>query len=124
MVEEIEEPKNKGGAPLGNQNARKHGFYSRALKDGEKADFEDARDVEGIDEEIALLRVKIKSLVEYDPQNIQLIMRAVEYIGRLIRIKNNISKNDKKGLLAAVGNVLKDIILPAGMTIGSIVKKG
>lgn len=124
MVEEIEGVKNKGGAPLGNQNARKHGFYSRALKEAEKADFEDARDVEGIDEEIALLRVKIKSLVEYDPQNIILIMRAVEYIGRLIRIKNNISKNDKKGLLDAVSSALKDIILPVGMTIGSIVKKG
>ena len=124
MVEEIEESKNKGGAPLGNQNARKHGFYSRALDEFERAAFEEARDVEGIDEEIALLRVKIKSLVEYDPQNIKLIMRAVEYIGRLIRIKHNISKNDKKGLLDAVSNALKDIILPVGMTIGNIVKKG
>ncbi len=124
MVEEIEESKDKGGAALGDQNARKHGFYSRALGEREKAAFEEARDVEGIDEEIALLRVKIKSLVEYDPQNIQLIMRAVEYIGRLIRIKNNISKNDKKGLLDAVSNALKDIILPVGMTIGNIVKKG
>ena len=120
----VEESKNKGGAPLGNQNARKHGFYSKVMGEAEKADFELAIELDGIDEEIALLRVKIKSLVEYDPQNIRLIMHAIDSIGRLIRTRFSIGKNDKKGLLDAVGNVLRDIVLPVGMTIGNIVKKG
>ena len=119
-----EESKNKGGAPLGNQNARKHGFYSKVMDEAEKADFEEAIEVDGIDEEIALLRVKIKSLVQHDTHNIRLIMHAIDSIGRLIRTKFSIGKNDKKGLLDAVGNVLKDIVLPVGMSIGNIVKKG
>ena len=119
-----EESKNKGGAPLGNQNARKHGFYSKVMDEAEKADFELAMEVDGIDEEIALLRVKIKSLVQYDPHNIRFIMQAIDSIGRLIRTRFSISKNDKKGLMDAIGNVLKDIVLPAGMTIGNVIKKG
>ncbi len=120
----VEEAKNKGGAPLGNQNARKPGFYSKVMGEAEKVDFESAMELDGIDEEIALLRVKIKSLVEYDPQNIRLIMNAIDSIGRLIRTRFSIGKNDKKGLLDAVSSALKDIILPVGMTIGNIVKKG
>jgi|GEM_PF-6518470 len=59
MVEETGEKK-KRGAPEGNQYARKHGFYSHVLSESEQADYELATRVEGIDEEIALLRVKIK----------------------------------------------------------------
>ena len=67
--------KGKRGAPKGNQNARKHGFYSKVLDEAERLDFELATGVDGLDEEIALLRVKIKSLLERDPENIKLIMR-------------------------------------------------
>ena len=50
MVEEI----SKKGAPYGNQNARKHGFYSAVLTDTEQHDIDIATGVEGLDEEIAL----------------------------------------------------------------------
>ncbi len=66
--------KRKSGAPRGNQNARKHGFYSKVLDEAEQLDLEQATRVEGIDDEIALLRVKIKSVAAHDSQNIKLIM--------------------------------------------------
>ena len=40
MPEDIEN--RKRGAPRGNQNARKHGFYSRVLSDDEQQDLEQA----------------------------------------------------------------------------------
>ena len=113
--------KSKGGAPKGNQNARKHGFYSKVLDEAEQLDFELASGVEGIDDEIALLRVKIKSILENDPENIKLIMQATNALARLVRTKYNISKKDKKGLKEAIGNVLRDVALPLG--IGTILKK-
>jgi len=97
----------KRGAPKGNQNARKHGFYSRVLDEAERFDFEVATTVEGLDEEIALLRVKIKSLLEYDPENMKLIMQAATTLARLIRTRYNIGKEDKEGLKEAIGNVLR-----------------
>lgn len=117
------EEKGKGGAPKGNQNARKHGFYAKVLDEAERIDFELATGVEGIDDEIALLRVKIKSLLERDPENIKLIMRAINALERLVRTKYHISKGDKKGLKEAIGNVLKDVALPLGIGIGTAIKK-
>ena len=44
------ETKKKRGAPQGNQNARKNGYYSPLLDDEEQRDFFQATMVEGIDE--------------------------------------------------------------------------
>jgi len=117
------EAKRKGGAPKGNQNARKHGFYSKVLDEAEQLDFELATSVEGIDDEIALLRVKIKSLLAHDPENIKLIMQATNTLARLVRTRYNISKEDKKGLKEAIANVLRDIALPLGIGIGATFNK-
>ena len=48
------------------QNVNKPGFYSKVLDEAEKLDFELASGVDGIDNEIALLRVKIKSILGDD----------------------------------------------------------
>jgi len=115
--------KRERGAPKGNQNARKHGFYSKVLDEAEELDFELATGVEGIDDEIALLRVKIKSLLTYDPENIKLIMQATNTLARLVRTRYNISREDKKGLKEAIANVLRDVALPLGIGIGTIFNK-
>ena len=113
----------KRGAPKGNQNARKHGFYSKVLDEAEKIDFELATGVEGMDDEIALLRVKIKSLLERDPENINLIMQATNTLARLVKTRYNMTKEQRKGLKEAIGNVLKDVALPLGVGIGTAIKK-
>jgi hypothetical protein len=111
------------GAPKSNQNARKHGFYSKVLDEAERLDLELATGVEGIDDEIALLRVKIKSILAHDPDNVKLIMQATNTLARLVRVKYNISREDKKGLKEAIGNVLRDIALPLGIGIGATLNK-
>ena len=113
----------KRGAPKGNQNARKHGFYSKVLNEAEQLDFELATGVEGIDDEIALLRVKIKSLLEHDPENINLIVQATNTLARLVKTRYNMTKEQRKGLKEAIGNVLKDIALPLGIGIGTGIGK-
>ena len=119
----VEEPVRKRGGQLGNQNARTHGFYSKELDETEKQQYEQATEVEGLDSEIALLRVKFKSLVTRDPENLKLITQVANALARLVMTKYNISKTDKQGLKEAIGNVLKDIALPLGIGIGSVFKK-
>ena len=113
----------KRGAPKGNQNARKHGFYSKVLDEAEQLDFELATGVEGIDDEIALLRVKIKSLIAHDPDNIILIMQAINTLARVVSTRYNLSKKDTHGLREAIGNVLRDVALPLGISIGATIDK-
>jgi len=115
--------KGKRGAPKGNQNARKHGFYSKVLDEAEQLDFELASGVEGFDDEIALLRVKIKSVLENDPENIRLLMEATSTLANLVKTKYKISKEQRKGLKEAIENVLKEIAIPLGIGIGQIVAK-
>ncbi len=107
----------KRGAQKGNQNARKHGFYSKVLDEKEQAAYDQAIFVEGIDEEIALLRVKMISLLERDPENIRLISQAANTLIKLILIKYNVDKNDPKSKKEAIFTVLKDVALPLGIKI-------
>lgn len=61
-----------GGQP-GNQNARKHGFYSKVLTHNEKCKLKYASGVDGLDQEIAVLRIKFSSLLSRDGENLRLI---------------------------------------------------
>ncbi len=114
--------KRKRGAPKGNQNARKHGFYSNVLDEAEQCDFELASGVNGIDDEITLLRVKIKSILEKDPENVRLIMQATNTLARLVKTRYNITREDKKGLKEAMLNVFRDVALPLGILKSAIDK--
>ena len=115
--------KKKKGPPRGNQNARTHGFYSKVLDEAEKIDFEIAAGVEGIDDEIAMLRVKIKSVLERDPENINLIMQATNALAGLVKTNYQITREQRKGLREAIGNVLRDVALPLGIGVGAVMKK-
>jgi hypothetical protein len=59
-----ESTKAKGGAPKGNQNAAKHGFYSRLYKGDEGDRIAALEDKYSLDGEIDLLRVCIDRLAE------------------------------------------------------------
>ena len=101
--------------PTNSESSPRRGFYSRALNEANELDFELAHDVEGVDDEIALLRVKIKSLLENDPENVRLIMQATNALARLVTTRYKISSDQKKSLTNAIGNVLKELALPLGI---------
>ena len=113
----------KRDTPKGNHDDGKPGFYTKVLDEAEQLDFELATGVEGIDDEIALLRVKIKSLLEHDPENIKLIMQATNTLAGLVKTSYKMTKEQRKGLREAIGNVLRDVALPLGIGIGTAIKK-
>ncbi len=112
--------KKKRGAPKGNQNARKHGFYSQTLNESEQFQLEQARGVEGLDEEIAILRVKLRTLIDKQPDRVDLHFEAANTIARLVRTRYTITKEQKKTLKEAITKVLTEIAVPLG--IKSLIK--
>jgi hypothetical protein len=118
-----EEIKKKAGAQTGNNNARKYGFYTKAMDEEERQNFKLATEVEGLDGEIALLRVKILSLLTHEPDNVKLITQTVTALAKVIMTKYNIDKTDKQGISEGVLNVFKDIIIPGGGSILQFLKK-
>ena len=114
----------KTSAPKDRQSARKQSFYSLVLDEAEKIDFELASGVNGIDDEIALLRVKIKStLGGDDPKELKLLVEATNALERLIKTRYKITREQRKGLREAIGNVLRDIAIPLGIGIGAAIDK-
>ncbi len=111
------------GVSTRRQSTKRQGFYSRVLDEAERLDFELASGVDGIDDEIALLRVKIKSILGNDPQNVKLLVDMTNALERLIRTRYKISKEQRKGLKEAIGNVLRDIAVPLGIGIGAAIDK-
>jgi hypothetical protein len=111
-------------SPAGKASAPNSGFYSRVLDEAERLDFELASGVEGIDDEIALLRLEIKKAITGgDAENLELIVKATNALERLIRTRYKITKEQGKGLKEAIGNVIRDIAIPLGIGIGTGLKK-
>ncbi len=104
--------KRKSGGQPGNQNARKHGFYSKVLTQDEKRELKHATVVDGLDQEIAILRIKFRSLLAEDGQNLRLINQTAKTLARLYNIKFSFSKNDSSKLKEAVTSVLEEFIIP------------
>lgn len=61
--------KRKPGGQPGNQNARTHGFYSKVLTPQLQALLLPAKQLDGIDQELALARAKVNSIAVNDPRN-------------------------------------------------------
>ncbi len=109
--------KRKKGAQPGNRNAITHGFYSKVLTEADKLELQQADSVEGLDAEIAILRLKICHLLVRDPDNLDLMIRASSLLARLVRVKHQLSPQQRKGLKQAIGNVLRDIAIPLGIKV-------
>ena len=75
--------KRKPGGQPGNQNARTHGFYSDVLNAREIAM---VKSLKGHDQEIAVLRLKIKSMLRSSPDKIRSLVDAMNLLARLTEI--------------------------------------
>ena len=107
-----EELKLKRGGQPGNQNARKHGFYTTVLDSTQKRRLKEAALVKGLDEEISLLRVKLQSVVENDPDNVRLILQCVVTLARLLRTSNKLGFGKEELIGEAIRDIISDYKIP------------
>lgn len=80
--------KRKRGGQKSNQNARKHGFYSGTLSHAEITELWKAINVERVDLEIAILRLKLKSFIRQNAGNPYVLREAARLIVKWSRKKN------------------------------------
>jgi hypothetical protein len=102
----------------GKRKGSPRGFYSRALDEAGKRELEEASHVERIHEEIALLRVKLRELLEEQPERIDLHFEVANIIARLVRTQYQITKEQKKSLKEAIQKVLTEVAVPLGVGVG------
>lgn len=99
------------------ERTRPRGFYRFAVDEAGSVELEEASKVEGIDEEIALLRVKLRELVGNQPDRLDLHLSAASTIARLVRTRYQISKEEKRSLKEAITKVLTDVAVPLGIGV-------
>ena len=106
-------PKRKRGGQPGNQNAVKHGYYSRTFNPADRFDLDLAADIEGIGAEIAILRFEIKKAVSGgDIRNLVPLVKATVALEKLIRTNHRYFVEKQDGLKSALRNVVRDVLLP------------
>ena len=113
-------PLPRGGQP-GNQNARKHGFYSAVFTGQDKVNLNQAAEINGLDEEIALLRARLKSVVKNDPDNIRLISEAASTLARLMRTSQKLGFTNNEKFEQARWNVIYNMFSQMGYSTQQIV---
>lgn len=84
-------------------------FYDEALSEAERLDLESAREMEGLDEEIALLRLQLKRALEDDPQNLQLMIKGMELLVRAVSARYRLSQEAQKDLSDSIVGVIEGI---------------
>lgn len=87
----------------------KKGFYAQALSEAERVLLPGAREIEGLDEEIALLRVKLSTAMAEHPDNMPLMLRAVDLLVKAVAAEYRLSKKSQDNLVEAIDGVLKEI---------------
>ena len=84
-------------------------FYASALEEAERIELEEAAEIEGLDEEIAVLRVKLrKALVEH-PEDRQLMMRGIELLVKAVSARYRLSKQAQEDLAESIDGVIRGV---------------
>ena len=103
------------GARPGNQNARKHGVYSRHRPAPRREQFDEALLVEGSDAEIALIRVCIGDALRDEHPNPLTIFKGIEVLNQTRRTEHLIASKAQGSLVAALTDVLENHGIPMGL---------
>ncbi len=103
----------KRGGQKGNQNARKHGFYSRALTPAEIGDFWNITRLEDIDPEVAALRIKLISLFQLYPGNSRVLGEASNLLAKWYRAKYRLDSAESSYLKKFIRLILDHLADPS-----------
>ena len=85
------------------------GFYEEALTEAERLRLPKARGVEGIDDEIALLRVRLLSYMEKNPDRLDVLMRGIALLTRAAATRYRLSPESKQDLMDNLIGVVQGV---------------
>ena len=71
-------------------------FYVNTLETAERSDFPVALEVEGVDQEIAVLRLRLRTALKERPDDLQLMLRGVVMLVQALAAKYRLPKADPR----------------------------
>ncbi len=84
-------------------------FYSRALTEAERDGLSAALGIEDIDQEIAVLRVRLRQALQERPQDLKLMFDGIELLTKAVATRYRLSKKAEKDLSDSLANVIRGL---------------
>ncbi len=84
-------------------------FYGSALDAAERIELEAATDVEGLDREIALLRMKLREAVSERPEDLELMLRGMTTLVNAVSARFRLSKRAEEELSESIAGVVRGV---------------
>ncbi len=91
------------------EEVRPADFYADALSQAERKRLPNARTVDGLDEEITLLRLRLFQLALEKPEEFDLLRKGVRTMMELIAMKYRLSDKPAEQLSQSIAGVLEGI---------------
>lgn len=89
--------------------AEKEGFYAQALTHAERVRLGRARQLQGLDDEIALLRVRLACLAAEHPDRTELLLKGMNTLIRAVATKYRLSPRAEEDLYQSVLGVVRGL---------------
>jgi hypothetical protein len=84
-------------------------FYGSALDAAERVGLEAASDIEGLDREIALLRLKLREVLSKRPEDLQVMLRGIELLVKAVSARYRLSKEAEEHLAESIDGVVRGV---------------
>ncbi len=97
------------GGPRGRGTKIARDFYGKALDAAERIELEEASDVEGLDGEIALLRMRLREALSEKPEDLQLMLRGIGLLVKAVSARYRLSKQAEEQLSDSLAGVIRGV---------------
>ena len=84
-------------------------FYADVLSEASRARLETARKLEGINEEIALLRIKLRDVMAENPNKTELMYKGIDMLMKAVATRYKLSPKSKDDLNDSIVGVINGI---------------
>lgn len=85
------------------------GFYEAALDQAERVQLRRARQLQNLDEEIALLRIRLQRAAAEHPERLELLLKGLDTLVRMVSARYRLSKKAEDDLYQSVLGVLRGV---------------
>ncbi|OGO50021.1 MAG: hypothetical protein A2148_02920 [Chloroflexi bacterium RBG_16_68_14] len=109
-----EKPRRRGSGRLRARRPRRQSklardFYGSALDAAERIELDAAAEVEGLDEEIAVLRVKLRKALLKNPEDLALMLRGIDLLVKAVSARYRLSKQAEEDLAESIAGVIRGV---------------
>jgi hypothetical protein len=84
-------------------------FYAGALDAAERIELDEAAEVDGLDGEIAVLRMRLRQSLRKRPEDLPLMLRGLELLVKAVSARYRLSPAAEEDLAAAIASVVRGV---------------